>query len=862
MRSGVSWPVLLAAAFMVACGARTMLDAEVDAEAPSPPQPRAEQCNHLDNDLDGDVDEDFRDAEGRYVHPDHCGACGAPCRATRPHEVAVQCTVIDGTPTCAATQCSPGFVPSRAGRCVSVHARLCLPCADDDDCGDFEGAQCAGVGGELRCAIDCALGCPEGYDCVQDRCVPAGGSCSCDPGQTFDLACNLPDPEGNPCAGQARCDDGVLSACTAPVEVCDGTDTSCTGVVDDPFVDARGVYSVDDQHCGQCGVDCTAIGAVGDIPEGDLTCGGDPFAPTCVLRCPDAEDGIQVGDRIDADGDLSTGCECTVTSLDDVPGPVGAVGEQLDTNCDGADGVVVESFYVAPDGDDGWPGSPTRPLQTISAALGRAALSLETDAPRPHVFVASGNYVEVLDIPDGVQLHGGYRRDFRGLDPQGFRVDVRAPAGAASPGGAALVADGARARDTVVEWISVRGLDASGPSSPAFGAVLIDPGPRLSLRSMHVRSGAAGPGAPGATGTPGSGPRAPAGEGDPPRAAVEDSNHLCIRSSENVGAAGDGGDNVCGGVNVSGGGGGSSRCPVFAQFQESGDGGRAAGTASGGAGGQGGQDSEGPVTGGGCLEVVCCGLADFNVPSQFQGPQPGEPGTDGRVGSAGQSCTDPLGALVGDAWVPGTAIAGASGRPGSGGGGGGAGGGTVMVWYDDLCEWPDGLGGGGGGGGAGGCGGSGGAAGTSGGPSVAIVVRYTSTPGEAPTLQDVRIAPGDGGAGGDGGVGGEGGPGGVGAFGGTLPREERITPTLAGPFPGERGGAGGNGGGGGGGGAGCGGGSVGIWVTGAGSTGVPDGWRSGNTFELGRPGVPGRGGGGGETAPDGAAGGAIDVVVQ
>jgi hypothetical protein len=494
-------------------------------------------------------------------------------------------------------------------------------------------------------------------------------------------------------------------------------------------------------------------------------------------------------------------------------------------------------------------------------AVSRAAASLETASPRPHVFVASGSYVEVLYIPDGVQVHGGYRRDFRALDPQGFRVDVRAPADAESPGGAALVGTGAGVRETVVEWVSVRGLDAPAASTPAFGAVLTDPGPLLSLRSMEIRAGSAGAGGPGVHGTPGSGSSEPAGTGDPPRAAVENASRRCFTSSVNEVAGGAGATNRCGTVNVSGGRGGTARCPTFAQFQESGTGGQSSGGLAGGQGGQGGQDSQGPVTGIGCDETVCCGLADYSVPSQFQGPQPGQPGRDGSSGTAGQSCTDPLGTLAGEAWQPGTASGGTAGTSGSGGGGGGAGGGTHIIWYDDQCEYPDGLGGGGGGGGAGGCGGGGGRAGTSGGPSVALVARYTAA-AEPFEIREVRLAPGDGGSGGDGGVGGQGGPGGVGAFGGSLPREELVTITLAGPYPGERGGAGGNGGAGGGGGAGCGGGSVGIWVTGAASFPVPGAWRTQNTYDLGRPGVAGRGGGGGEAAPDGAEGGAIDVVVR
>jgi hypothetical protein len=96
--------------------------------------------------------------------------------------------------------------------------------------------------------------------------------------------------------------------------------------------------------------------------------------------------------QLDGDLNIASGCECVVQKLVDLPGPVGREGQLLDENCDGADGMVRESFYVAGDGDDMGPGSPTRPLRTISAAIVRARDSLKGMSKRPHVFVASGSY--------------------------------------------------------------------------------------------------------------------------------------------------------------------------------------------------------------------------------------------------------------------------------------------------------------------------------------------------------------------------------------------------------------------------------------------------------------------------------------
>jgi hypothetical protein len=843
---------------VAACGART---ATVDDtfDAGMRPEPRPEVCNLLDDDLNGVVDDGFRDELGRYVQLEHCGACGAACPATLPAASGVACALVSGSPRCVATGCERGFARSETGRCVPAQERLCMPCADDADCGDFPGAGCMLVGGERRCVIHCALGCPDGYVCAEldeggVACVPRGGSCTCDRGDRFELACALTDPTGLRCPGAQTCDDGVLSTCTPFTEVCNEVDDDCDGQIDEGFRDARGAYVLDIHHCGRCGVDCTRS----TVPEGDLVCGGDPFAPRCVLLCPDTLDGIQPGDRVDADLDIATGCECTVSSALDAPGPVGAEGQDLDVNCDGADGVVVESFYVSSDGDDTGPGSPTRPLRTIGVALRRAAESLGTAMPRPHVFVASGSYTETLEIPDGVKVHGGYRGDFRALEPSGFRTEVRAPAATTAPGGAALVARDVGRTDTVVEWMSLRGRDATAPSSATFGAVLVDPGPALSLRGLEIYAGVAGAGIDGANGAAGAPPMTAAAAGAPNRAAVEDARNACVRGEVNIVVGGAGGRNTCDATDVSGGQGGSAGCPRFMAEQPAGERGRGP---AGGAGGRGGNDSQGPIRGAACAAAVCCGLADFTVYDGFQGPRPGEAGTPGTPGTAGRGCREALGRFEGDRWLPDVATAGSDGTPGSGGGGGGAGGGSEYESVPPNCAWPDALGGGGGGGGAGGCGGRGGRPGTSGGPSVALLLLASRRLDALPTLRGLLLAPSDGGRGGDGGAGGEGGAGGLGAPGGDVPRAARSTPPLAGGFPGARGGAGGDGGAGGAGGGGCGGASVGIWVTSP-SVMPPADWRRDNTFRLGRGGAAGRGGGGVVRAADGAAGEAFDVLVR
>ncbi|MDB4977703.1 MAG: hypothetical protein JWN48_6044, partial [Myxococcaceae bacterium] len=656
-------------AFSAACGSRTDTLRKLDGGGPAELQ--VERCNGLDDDGVNGVDDPFRDLAGRYVGEQNCGACGQVCAPRTTAELVTRCQVVDEVPLCVAQACSPGFAPSREGRCEALSASLCLPCANDNDCGTLAGAVCVPIAGEARCSIGCALGCPSGYQCddTVKACVPTGGSCSCSARDKFELACAVQTTTRKPgdpvCVGRASCERGVLSACTTSVEVCDHDDNDCDGQIDEGFADARGAYSLDQAHCGECGVSCLEDTGT----ELALACGGDPFAPTCTLACPDSRDGIQVGDMLDGDLDIGSGCECKVSALLDEPGPLAARDVALDVNCDGADGVVLSSFYVATDGDDKFAGSPTRPLRTIGAAIARASASLSTPFPRPHVFVASGTYTETLQVAEGVLVHAGYRRDYRALDPAAFLVELRAPSNTAAPSGAALVASGVGSTPTLVEGMTVHGLDASEASAATLGAYLERPQPNLVLRNLTILAGVPGEGTTGSDGPAGNPPMTLASVGQLPRGAVEEpSSHSCLPDQSNVVSGGAGGQNSCGGVDVSGGNGGQSTCPTFQRFQASGAAGRAAPDIGSVAGGTGGQDAEGPIsgTGTGCRANVCCGLADFTVPTNFAGPTAGLNGRDGTVGAAGNGCPDARGRFSGGVWSGGRGSAGSAGVPGGG----------------------------------------------------------------------------------------------------------------------------------------------------------------------------------------------------
>ena len=818
----------------------------------------SERCNGIDDDADGRVDEAFRDEAGRYIDDAHCGSCGHACYDVIAHATDQGCRVLGEVPACAALECDLGFVASDNGRCVSWADQMCRACETQRDCGGIASLRCVRLPSGGYCLQPCQESCPDGYSCQQIAaemyCVPQHGDCSCETSGSFTRACTVISPDGTECPGSQRCEAGALWSCEPDSERCDEIDNDCDGRIDEGFVDDRGVYGVDIANCGACGVDCGDREVMGMA----LECGGDAFSPSCVLACPDAQDGVQVGDRIDADRRPETGCECTVSSLQDDPAQSDDENA-LDDNCDGADGEARHGYYVAAFGDDAGPGSPTRPFASVDRATRAAAESLGDSEPRPHVYVASGTYTEVVHVRAGVLLHGGYRSDFLARNPDEFAVSLVAPPESVERFGAALIIDADGDAETLVEGFYVRGFDLADASRPAIGAIVERSSAALSLRDLRLQAGKVAAGRPGDNGAAAAERAAAGGDGESPRASTEDDAHACIITAANRTQGGVGGQNTCAGTDVSGGTGGSAFCPASRAFAE--DGARGLG-AGGGTPGLGGTHVDAPVRESEVCSGVCCGLADFNVPAIYRQATPGDNGAGGVDGMSGAACEDPLGQLDGDGWAPGQGEDGTDGTPGAGGGGGGAGGGVVMDWTPGVCEFVDGLGGAGGGGGAGGCGGRAGMAGRSAAPVIGLWLALPEL-ARAPQLSWLMIETGPAADGGDGGAGGDGAIGGSGGRARTAAAEALATPTLAGAASGQRGGHGGKGGNGGSGGGGCGGSSIGIWVSGSASDPqLIAAIRSAAAFALGDGGRPGRGGGGAVRAQDGAAGRTIDVLMR
>ncbi len=788
--------------------------------------PEAEICNYMDDDCNGQTDEGFVDAQGRYVTLAHCGTCNHDCQKAIAHVATSACVgESDGGMGCRALSCQAGFFPyADGGACLELPDTLCRPCLSDGDCVG-PGAHCLTLDGARVCGRDCSAGsayaaCPGGYTCApQDggvaQCVPVTGTCTC---RTATLgaarSCQLVAATGT-CSGYSLCSATPAgpswSACDVASfnpEVCDSRDNNCNGVIDEGFRNAvTGKYDTA-KHCGFCNNDCSRYWNPAQHHTTGL-CDAAPAIPACTMGpCLTEVVGGTTYEWVNVNGDTADGCECrrvqgntTVDLPDRGPSTTGGAS-WVDQNCDGVDGLATSAVFVSATAPAGGNGSRTAPFQTIAQGL-----AAQISQGKAYVLVAQGLYREDVRLPEGGQIFGGYSSDFLKRDPQVHTSWLEGTAPTASAI-AAIHAEGvgSGAAETVVSGFSIQGWDVSVATAagqdgqPSIAVYVKDSGPRLVITGNDVTAGRGGAGGNGKTGDQGFGKQASAQLNG---AAGADSQFFnfgtCSPANHRTGGPA-GLNGTCGGSN--GGAGGDVVCPTYAFAGNQGAQQMYVSPGPGVRNGRGGWDwSFDTMSGPQCGHVTESG---FPVNIQPHDGDDGRPGPEGQGGSGGTAApvAARTGSFQGGRWVasPARASSGQAGLLGLGGGGGGAGGGVARFPPGQCPGWE--IGATGGGGGAGGCGGAGGVAGGAGGASIAVIVVSTAFTSTLPSLTANRIQRGLGGNGGSGGFGGAGGLGGAGGFGGG---SNRWSSSVGG-----KGGEGGNGGPGGGGGGGVGGPSYGV----------------------------------------------------
>lgn len=345
--------------------------------------PSDEQCNGVDDDCDGAVDEDF-DLD---TDVEHCGACEDPCDL-------------------------PGAVEA----CVGGECRIDRCLAGLDDCNDDPSDGCesdvtedpdnCGACGEVCSLPGAVAGCVASA-CVLEACLPGRDDCDGDPDNgcerdvsadvascgACDLACDLPgvrthvcvegacgvgacranfgDCDGDPdngCEADLRSDADACGSCGATCEI-DHASATCVrrsceiGDCDPGFDDCDGMPSTgcetaigsDRDNCGGCGVDCgygvaCAAGRCEAIecsflcfcPEGDACNFDCTSASGCVGRCRDggsctfACEGGGCDIRCDPGSSCALDCPGGDCSVDCRAGAECSIGRCADCTCSGA----------------------------------------------------------------------------------------------------------------------------------------------------------------------------------------------------------------------------------------------------------------------------------------------------------------------------------------------------------------------------------------------------------------------------------------------------------------------------------------------------------------------------------------------
>ncbi|MBX3250020.1 MAG: SUMF1/EgtB/PvdO family nonheme iron enzyme, partial [Myxococcales bacterium] len=282
-----------------------------------------ELCNELDDDCDGEIDEGI----DTQTSIDHCGGCGMSCRPPRAFGV---CTA----GVCGIERCDVGWLDLDEDPTNGCEYR-CLPTAEDDTLCDLRDNDCDG-------RID------EDVDFDNDiaNCGSCGRNCRfrhvdaprCDSGVcTYDPATDC-EPGWHDINGVAA--DGCEYSCTfadPPVEICNGRDDDCDGVIDEGDPDGGGACGSDVGAC-VAGIERCVAGAIacmGSTPPSTERCNGVDDDCDGIVDENNPEGGRACGESV---GLCELGREvCTggaLVCVGDV-GPVAEACDGLDNDCDG-----------------------------------------------------------------------------------------------------------------------------------------------------------------------------------------------------------------------------------------------------------------------------------------------------------------------------------------------------------------------------------------------------------------------------------------------------------------------------------------------------------------------------------------------